>query len=228
MQVALAKHRKDSDNGCLLLLFSHKINMNRDYTMEDQAHDPVKERTCRQCEQTFDPDTDMEVTDQGAFCRACFNQLAAEVEMLVQQQNQGISFTAAVVGGLAGAVVGALVWWGFTVVTKIQFGLVAIVIGITVAKGMLMATGGRRSRELQVLSAGIAAGTYFYADYLVKRTFILQQSPEYVRTLTMFPDPAVFFNVARVTFDMFTLIFLAITVYQAWKLVEPFEIKRHG
>lgn len=196
--------------------------------MEDLPKDPVEERTCRQCEQIFEPGADMEVTDQGAFCRSCFNALAAEVEMLIRQQNQGISFPAAVVGGLAGAVVGALIWWGFTVVTKIQFGLVAIVIGITVAKGILLATRGRRSRELQVLSAGIAAGAYFYADYLVKRTFILQQSPEYARTLTVFPDPAVFFNVARVTFDMFTLIFLAITVYQAWRLVEPFKIKRPG
>ena len=196
--------------------------------MVDQDKDPVAERTCRQCEQIFEPGTDMEVTAQGAFCRPCFNELAVEVEMLVRQQSQGISFSAAVIGGLAGAAAGALVWWGFTVVTKIQFGLVAIVIGITVAKGMLMATGGRRSRELQALSAGIAAGAYFYADYLVKRTFILQQSPEYARTLTLFPDPAVFLNVARVTFDMFTLIFLAITVYQAWKLVEPFEIKRRG
>jgi len=196
--------------------------------MEDQAKDPVAGRTCRQCEQAFEPDADMEVTDQGAFCRTCFNELAGEVEQLVRQQSQGISFTAAVIGGTAGAVVGALVWWGFTVVTNIQFGLVAIVIGITVAKGMLFATGGRRSRELQVLSAGIAAGAYFYADYLVKRTFILERSPEYARTLTVFPEPAVFFNVARVTFDMFTLIFLAITVYQAWRLVEPFKIKRRG
>lgn len=194
--------------------------------MDAQNKDPKEEHTCRQCEQLLEPGADMEVTAEGAFCRDCFNQLAAEVEFLVRQQGQGINFTLAVIGGLAGAAVGALVWWGFTVFTKIQFGLVAIVIGITVAKGMLMATGGRRSRELQVLSAGIAAGTYFYADYLVKRTFILQQSPEYARTLTVFPDPAVFFNVARVTFDMFTLIFLAITVYQAWTLVRPFKIKR--
>ena len=194
--------------------------------MESKPEKHLEALTCRQCEKQFEPGTDMEVTAEGAFCRDCYNRLAAEVEFLVRQQGQGVNFSMAVIGGLAGAVVGALVWWGFTVVTKIQFGLVAIVIGITVAKGILMGTGGRRSRELQVLSAGIAAGTYFYADYLVKRTFILQQNPEYARALTVFPDPAVFFNVARVTFDMFTLLFLAITVYQAWKLVQPFEIKR--
>ena len=180
--------------------------------------------TCRQCERILEPGADMEITANGAFCRTCFDQLAAEVEYMVRQQGRGINYPAAVVGGLAGAAAGALVWWGFTVFAKIQFGLVAIVIGITVAKGILMATGGRRSRELQWVSAGIAGLAYFYADYLVKRTFILQQSAEYARSLTLIPDPLVFLNIARMTFDLFTLIFLAITVYQAWKLVEPFKL----
>ncbi|MCP3955703.1 MAG: hypothetical protein GY697_26325 [Desulfobacterales bacterium] len=193
-------------------------------TEQQTAH--AQSLKCRQCEQTFGPGADMEITAQGAFCRPCYEQLALEVETLVRQQGQGINYTAAVIGGLAGAVVGTAVWWGFTVFTKIQFGLVAVVIGITVAKGILMATGGRRSREIQMISAGIAALAYFYADYLVKRTFILKQSPEYTRALTLLPDPAVFFNVTRMTFDLFTLIFLAITVYQAWKLVEPFDIRR--
>jgi hypothetical protein len=195
--------------------------------MTEQQAAGAESSKCRQCEQAFGPGEDMEVTSEGAFCRHCFNQLAAEVEVLIRQHNQGINYAAAVIGGLAGAAAGAAVWWGFTVFTKIQFGLVAIVIGITVAKGILMATRGRRSRELQVISAVIAALAYFYADYLVKRTFILEQSPEYARALTLLPGPAVFFNVTRSTFDLFTLIFLAITVYQAWKLVEPFNIRRN-
>jgi len=195
--------------------------------MEERQDADVEILKCRQCEKTFGPGADMEVTPQGAFCRACFNHLAAEVEFIARQQSQGINYTSAVIGGLAGAVAGAAVWWGFTVFTKIQFGLVAIVIGITVAKGILMATGGRRSRQLQVISAVIAALAYFYADYLVKRTFILQQSPEYARALTLFPDPALFFNISKMTFDIFTLIFLTITVFQAWRLVEPFNISRN-
>ncbi len=167
------------------------------------------------------------MTARGAFCRTCFDQLAMEVEYIARQQARGISYPAAILGGLAGAVAGGAVWWGFTVFTKIQFGLVAIVIGITVAKGILMATGGRRSRELQVLAATIAGLAYFYADYLVKRTFILQQSSEYARTLTLWPDAGVFLSLARMTYDLFTLIFLAITVYQAWKLVEPFKFSRN-
>ena len=195
--------------------------------MEEQVETDIEILKCRQCEKTFEPDADMEMTPRGAFCRDCFNELAAEVECLVRRQSHGINYSSAVIGGLAGAAAGAAVWWGFTVVTKIQFGLVAIVIGVTVAKGILMATGGRRSRELQVISAVIAALAYFYADYLVTRTFILQQSPEYARALTLLPDPAVFFNISKMTFDMFTLIFLAITVYQAWKLVEPLNISRN-
>jgi len=194
--------------------------------MTEQRTVDAENSKCRQCEQAFGSGADREVTPEGAFCRDCFKQLAAEVEYLIRQQSRGINYTAAVIGGGAGAVAGAAVWWGFTAFTKIQFGLVAVVIGITVAKGILMATGGRRSRELQVISAAIAALAYFYADYLDKRTIILQQSPEYARALTLLPDPAVFLSVTRMTFDLFTLIFLAITVYQAWKLVEPFNIRR--
>lgn len=181
--------------------------------------------TCQHCEKTLGEDEEKEITEKGAFCKDCFTLLANQVNQLIQQQGQGINYPIAIVGALIGAALGAMVWWGFTVLTKIEFGLVAVVIGFTVAKGILIATGGKRSKELQMISVLVAAVAYFYANYLVNRTFILKESPEYAGALGLLPDPMLFIEITRLSFGVFTAVFLGFVVYEAWRLVAPVHIE---
>lgn len=182
---------------------------------------------CLQCGKAI-PDPDKAVqTDEGAFCVDCFRTLEHRIRHAVAAQSAGINYPAAVIGAVLGGIAGALVWWGFTATTKISFGLVALVIGLAVAKGMLLFTGGRRSRELQVLSVGVAALSFFYGQYLVTRTFILrylhQQGTQ--GTLPILPGPDTFVSVVRANFGLMDLIFLAIVVYEAWILPAPFRFR---
>ena len=112
-----------------------------------------------------------------------------------------------------------------TVVTGIAFGLVAVVIGIAVGKGIIWCTGGKRARALQVLSVALSALTFVYASYLVNRTFILREYNEGGLSLPFVPGPALLFEVVRAGFDVMDLVFLGITVYEAWRIPAPFKLK---
>jgi hypothetical protein len=197
----------------------------------DDVPDPTgasrPEERCLQCERVLLPTEDVERTgDGGVFCRSCFESLRGQVETVVRVQGSDINYGTAAVGGVLGGALGSLVWWGFTVLTKISFGLVAIVIGFAVGKGIQMATGRKRSRGLQLLAAGISVVAYVYATYCVNRTFILRELEDPTVTIPLAPDPSLMFQVVRAGFNFFDVIFLAIVVWQAWKMLAPFRLPR--
>src|SRR3989442_7243877 len=63
---------------------------------------------------------------------------------------------------------------GFTVLTKIGFGLVAVVIGFLVGQGTARFAGGKRSVGLQGLAGVGGALSFLVAAYLGNMTFIKQ------------------------------------------------------
>lgn len=180
--------------------------------------------TCIQCEQKLNEDDDREMTDKGVMCRGCYDSLAAQVRALIEQQAEDINYPMAMIGALLGGIVGVVIWWGFTVITQFEFGLVAVVIAFTVAKGMLFLTGGKRSRGLQIMAVAISVIAYFYANYLVSRTWIIKEYPQMGESLGILPDMAMLIKITQLSFGAFTVIFLAIVVWKAWQLVAPVKI----
>ena len=120
------------------------------------TYSPGTPPQCSQCSCELTLSTGTVDTDDGAFCRSCYEQLVEHVQAVVGAQSEDINYPMALIGGMIGGLGGAMIWWGFTVVTNIAFGLVAIVIGIGVGKGILIATGQKRSVSLQVISVGIS------------------------------------------------------------------------
>lgn len=188
------------------------------------------ETRCAECGTRLPEGAERIVTDDGAFCRNCFEALSAQLESVVRAQSQDVPVPSALAGALAGGAVGAAVWWGFTVLTGISFGLVAIVIGYAVGKGLLLGSGGKRSVGLQGISVAVAAVSYFYATYLVNRSFFHRALGEEGGELhlPLAPDPALFVDVLRVGFNAFDLIFLAIVLWEAWRLPAPFRIRKRA
>ena len=193
---------------------------------ETDSMAPAEEVRCAECDTLLTAGMDREVTDDAAFCRPCYGNLTAQLQQVVARQGEDIDYSKALVGGLAGAVVGVVAWWGFTVVTGIAFGLVAIVIGITVGKGITLLVGGKRHQNLQFMSVAISALAFFYASYLVSRTFVHRayagQGEEIV--LPLVPGPELFVDVIGLGFGVMDLVFLAFVVYQAWKIPAPFKL----
>jgi hypothetical protein len=170
------------------------------------------------------------VVEDRIFCRSCYAALRHQVQMALARQGSDINYPMAAMGGLLGGAVGALVWWGFTVTTHIAFGLVAIVIGIAVGQGVLRFSGGKRHRGLQILSTAISGVAFFYATYLVNRSLILdyyeKENPVEAASLVLpwLPDPGLLVDVVQASFGMFDFIFLAIVLFQAWKIPAPFRL----
>jgi hypothetical protein len=186
-------------------------------------HSEDGEMHCAECNRLLTEEDDHEMTEGGVFCRSCFDNLKTQIKQALDEQSKNINYPMAFVGGLGGGILGVLVWWGFTVVTEIAFGLVAVVIGFTVAKGALLLSGGKRSQGLQIMSALIAFGSFFYACYLVNRTFIQDYLAEQGEQaiLPLLPNLELFVEVLKPGFGVMDIVFLAIVVWQAWKLSAP-------
>jgi len=185
-----------------------------------------QETTCAECGTGLPEGQDREVTANGTFCRACFERLREQLRQAIEAQQRDIPWGRAALGGLAGAVLGVLAWWGFTVVTEIAFGLIAVGIGIAVGKGVVLASGQKRSQGLQALSVAISVAAFAYASYLVNRTFIHRAlaAQHSTRTLPFVPDPQLFFRVVTINPGIMDLVFLAIVVYEAWKIPRPVRL----
>lgn len=193
---------------------------------ESRTEGTAPEPVCAQCGTTLAEGQDRETTDDGVFCRPCFNNLTEQIRQVVAAQGTDINYINALVGGLIGAAIGVVVWWGFTVVTEIAFGLVAIVIGFTVGKGIVLMTGGKRHLNLQIMAVAISALSFVYASYLVTRSFIIQGYAETGEeiVLPLLPSPALLYEIVALSFGIFDLVFLAIVLFQAWKMPAPIEL----
>ena len=192
---------------------------------ETKAVIPGEDR-CAQCGTLVTDGMEHEVTDDGTFCRTCFEALKEQVRQIIQAQREDIPYPMAMLGAVLGGAVGVLTWWGFTVVTEIAFGLVAVVIGFAVGKGILLLTGNKRALGLQILSTAVAGISFFYASYLVNRTFVLQVVAERGEeiVLPLLPAPGLLVKVIGLDFGLMDLVFLAIVLYQAWKIPAPIQL----
>ena len=69
------------------------------------------------------------------------------------QTSDHARFTKAIVYGIGAAILGSILYAGFTIVTHIVIGYVAVGVGYLVGKAMLAATEGHSSRKYQVAAA---------------------------------------------------------------------------
>ncbi len=193
---------------------------------EIDGPDEESEIICLQCESVIPPGTPRHTTEDGAVCASCLEAIKSQVQATLDEQGRDINWVNALLGGLLGGSLGVLVWWGLTVLTDRAFGLVAIVIGFLVGKGIVLLTGGKRARGLQILSVLIAAVAYGYASYLVNRTFLLRLAAEdpdlsLMVGLPLVPDPGLLVDVVGLDFGFMDALFLAIVVWQAWRQPAP-------
>src|SRR5262245_37813078 len=185
------------------------------------------EARCLECDTTIAAGQPSVRTGRGVFCVDCFARLKQQVQQAIAAQSEGIDFPRAVLGALLGGIGGATLWWAGTVLTKVNFGLIAVVIGVAVGRGILTMTGGKRAQSLQILSVAVAVLAYVAGVYLTNRTFILRYLEEHGKTANLPlipPDLATFYQVTSVGFRAFDLIFLAIVVHQAWKIPAPLRL----
>ena len=181
---------------------------------------------CARC-QTALSEGDRVTAQDRIFCRSCYEVLQLQLRRSVASLSEDINYPMALLGAVLGGAVGVLAWWGFTVLTKIGFGLVAVAIGFLVGQGTARFAGGKRSAGLQVLAVVVGALSFLVATYLVNMTFVneaLVQTGEVWRV--PFPPASLkmFYRVVAVNFGVMKLVFLAIVIYEAWIIPRPVKL----
>ena len=156
------------------------------------ATDPAAAETCAQCSKPIVP-PDRVASGGKLFCRSCYTSLRAELEHHVEVMSSDANYVNGAAGALLGGAAGAMAWWGFTVVTKLGLGLLAIAIGYLAGTGAVRFAGGKRSGGLQAVAVTAAALSYAVATYLVNMTFInrsLASSGQAFRVVFPAAEPA--------------------------------------
>ena len=181
---------------------------------------------CNRCQAALGESERVPAGDR-VFCRTCYDILKLQLRTGVAAMSDGINYPMASVGALLGGIVGALAWWGVTVLTKIGFGLVAVVIGLLVGHGTLHFAGGKRSVGLQILAVVVGTVSFLVAVYLVNMTFIneaLAQRGDAIRVSFPPRGLAMFYHVIAANFGIMKLVFLGIIMYEAWFIPRPIKL----
>jgi hypothetical protein len=161
------------------------------------------------------------------FCRTCYDILKLELRRGVAGMSEDVNYPRAIVGAVLGGTVGVLAWWGFTVLTQIGFGLVAVVIGFLVGHGAARFAGGKRSAGLQAISVTVGVLSFLVAVYLVNMTFINAALVERGESWRVTFPPAsldMFYKVVALNFGIMKLVFLGIVAYEAWIIPRPIKL----
>jgi hypothetical protein len=193
---------------------------------DDSPGTPSSADSCAQCLRRLGAGEGIE-SGGKRFCRVCYASLRAELETAIASMSAGVNYPKAAAGALLGGAAGALAWWGFTVLTHIAFGLFAVAIGYLAGRGAVMFSGGKRSRGLQAISMAAAVLSYAVATYLVNMTFINQALTSQGEALRIgFPpqSAALFLRVVAADFGIMDLVFLAIAVWEAWRIPRPLSL----
>ena len=195
-------------------------------TADEPTGRPPSAGVCAQCSGTLMAE---EVVESGGkwFCRDCYASLRAELEAAIAGMSTGVNYPKAAAGAVLGGAAGALAWWGFTVLTHIAFGLFAVAIGFLAARGAVMFSGGKRSRGLQAIAIGAAVAGYAVAMYLVNTTFInqtLAAQGESYRVGLPPQSAGLFARVVAADLGVMDLVFLALAVWEAWRIPRPIAL----
>jgi len=186
---------------------------------------PVATR-CARCQSALS-ESDRVTAEDRVFCRTCYDILKLQLRSSVTSMSQDVNYPMAVVGAVLGGTVGALAWWGVTVLTKIGFGLVAVVIGVLVGHGALRFAGGKRSVGLQAIAVVVGALSFLVAADLVNMTFInevLAQRGETWRVTFPPMGLGMFYKVLAANFGIMKVVFLGVIVYEAWFIPRPIKL----
>ena len=120
--------------------------------------------------------------------------------------------------GLVGAIISSLIWFGFVVLTGWQFGIIAILVGILIGKGVLIGSGNKGGRDFQIISVILTAGAMLLSEYFigwyVTYQYLLEQG---IGVLNFFLPPSIMFKMVQdsIGASPSTLLFFGIAIWQA-------------
>lgn len=140
---------------------------------------------------------------------------AEERKLQEARDNQNLSLGA--VGGIAAAVVGAIVWAVITVVTEYQIGWMAVGVGFLVGYAVKK-LGKGVDPVFGYAGAAIALGGCLAGNLLTVVIMVSRQENIEVLTLLSRLTPSLTVDVMKETFQPMDVLFYGLAVYEAYKI----------
>jgi hypothetical protein len=150
-------------------------------------------------------------------CPSCHEQLSK------QHQKPG-SFFLALLFGAGAAVAGALLYYGIAALTNMEFGLIAIVVGIAVGKAVRAGAGAEAKKRYRALAIIL---TYMSITATYVPSVLEGSEGGSVLFAAIFSLVLPFLMIAQFE-NIMGLVILAIGIYEAWKLSAPPQISVQG
>jgi hypothetical protein len=121
---------------------------------------------CVGCKRDLDP-ARMVLTDGELMCKTCIQNRQSTYAAPATAVRSASGLVTAIIGGAIGALVGGGIWAGIAIVTDLEVGYVAVLVGFLAGMGVRWGAGDRRSQGLQVLAAAFAIAGMLAAKYFV-------------------------------------------------------------
>lgn len=102
------------------------------------------------------------------FCDECMEKINKEIAQETQNPNM---IGASVMGGLAG-VLGGIIWFLITAITKTAFGIIAIGLGWLIGKAVSLGAGNKKGIKLQILAASMMTIFLLLSEYFIFLHFL--------------------------------------------------------
>lgn len=154
-------------------------------------------------------------------CKICIECYVGVIEESIDQNSDAKDMPMAILGGLAGALLGASLWVTVFVFTHMATGIAAIGVGFLAGYGVSIFVGRRKAFYLQVISAifaflGVMAGYAGIDVYINVKQHGLNNEAYF--------DHQIWLEVLKALptkFDFFSWLFIAISIYYSWRISAP-------
>jgi hypothetical protein len=175
--------------------------------------EPRSLQPCALCATGVDPAVGSNLGGR-LLCKSCGDQVVAELEA----EQATPRYPLAILGGLAGAIIGAAVWSAIAVIADAEVGFIAILVGFLTGQGVKRGAGKARSHGLQIMAGGLAVAGLLIAKYMTVASLA-------ARILHLSPfDPKVtnlFFDNFGDFFGGFDLLWLFLAIGAAYRIPAP-------
>lgn len=145
------------------------------------------------------------------------------IAQLKRQQNFGL----AVPAGLAAAVVGAALWAGIVFATQMNIGLIAVAVGALVGYA-IRKTGNGIDKKFGVLGGLCGALGWGLGTVSSDVAFLAKHVDKPFIEVLFNLDPDRILSLASAMFQPMDLLFLAIAVYEGYKLSFRYRLKKRA
>jgi hypothetical protein len=191
---------------------------------ETAAAEPTP--TCALCSKPL-PEGPPRYVNHQPVCPSCEQQVLAELE---GHKAGAAHYPTAVVAGLLGAVVGAGVWAAIGIMTKMEVGYIAVLVGFLAGYGVKLGARGKGGLGLQLVASALAVFGLLAAKFFIVSYMIVAESKANGLDVSYFDSQV--FDVFQIVLPQmvngFDILWVVLAIGAAFKIPAPPKVHVYG